>query len=472
MIGGGTVIFDVGKTHAKLSLWDNQANLLARVVHSNAICKSAEGYRSLDIQGVQPWLMDSLAKFSRLAAIENIVPVAHGAGAVVVQGEDIWADPLDYEQELDSDLEEDYDQHRPGFQQTGSPRLPRGLNLGRQLFFLEQLKGRLPENASILLWPQYWAWKLCGVAASEVSSLGCHTDLWNPREKGFSSLAIERGWNHHFPPIRRADETLGTLTAEISRVTGLPATCKVLCGIHDSNAALVSARAQLGMNEGELTTLSTGTWFIAMRSPDKSQSIDSIHLQESRDCLINVDMFNQPVPSARFMGGREYEILENLGMESALASLGKSQLAARLRQVVTGESALLPGLVKGTGPFPNSRSRWINRPKEDVDCSLVVQLYLALMSCTMLDLIGSQDRLLLEGRFAEMQTFASLMATLRPTQKVYVSAKSQDLDYGALRLAITGLPCQTAVRLVEPLGLDISTYADNWHTAATQGESI
>jgi L-fuculokinase len=30
------------------------------------------------------------------------------------------------------------------------------------------------------MYPQYWAWRLCGAAASEATSLGCHTDLWHP----------------------------------------------------------------------------------------------------------------------------------------------------------------------------------------------------------------------------------------------------------------------------------------------------
>ena len=40
-------------------------------------------------------------------------------------------------------------------------------------------------------YPQYWAFRLTGVAATEVTSLGCHTDLWNPRAGAFSSL-VER----------------------------------------------------------------------------------------------------------------------------------------------------------------------------------------------------------------------------------------------------------------------------------------
>ncbi len=35
--------------------------------------------------------------------------------------------------------------------------------------------------AHTLLYPQFWAWRLSGVMASEVTSLGCHSDLWLPQ---------------------------------------------------------------------------------------------------------------------------------------------------------------------------------------------------------------------------------------------------------------------------------------------------
>ena len=35
------------------------------------------------------------------------------------------------------------------------------------------------------MYPQYWAYRLTGVLANEVTSLGCHTDLWNYRAGGF-----------------------------------------------------------------------------------------------------------------------------------------------------------------------------------------------------------------------------------------------------------------------------------------------
>ena len=79
--------------------------------------------------------------------------------------------------------------------------------------------------------------KLTGVAASEVTSLGCHSDLWNPHARAFSTLVGEMGWRRLFPPMRRAADMLGSLLPEIATRTGIDPETPVACGIHDSNGS-------------------------------------------------------------------------------------------------------------------------------------------------------------------------------------------------------------------------------------------
>ena len=60
----------------------------------------------------------------------------------------------------------------------------------------------------ILPLAQYWAWRLSGVKATEVTSLGAHTHLWRPAERRYSELARRHGWAARFPPMRHAWDTL------------------------------------------------------------------------------------------------------------------------------------------------------------------------------------------------------------------------------------------------------------------------
>ncbi len=68
---------------------------------------------------------------------------------------------LDYEHDGPDALAAEYDAVRPPFSETGSPRLPLGLNLGAQIFWQER---RFPERfanvAAILTYPQYWTFRL------------------------------------------------------------------------------------------------------------------------------------------------------------------------------------------------------------------------------------------------------------------------------------------------------------------------
>ena len=69
--------------------------------------------------------------------------------------------------------------------------------------------------------------------ATEVTSVGSHTDLWRPNEGRLSSMVDKLGWRRLFPPLRKAWDTLGTLRPEVAAATGLAPNVRVVCGAHD-----------------------------------------------------------------------------------------------------------------------------------------------------------------------------------------------------------------------------------------------
>lgn len=469
MNDGCTVVIDIGKTNAKASLWDRHGRLLANRSRPNTMQRTAR-YRSLDVEGIDLWLLQSLQEFARHAEVARIVPVAHGAAAALLRDEHLFAAPMDYEDEVDTADRSEYAAQRDAFELTGSPALPSGLNLGMQLHRLEQMQGTLPNDVIIVPWPQYWAWRLCGVAASEITSLGCHTDLWRPMARSFSALASLRGWAARMAPLRMAGEALGNISAEVAKQTGLPADCVVFCGMHDSNAALLAAKGHPEIASDDATVLSTGTWFVAMRSMTRDEH-DIGKLSEARDCLVNVDVSGRPVPSARFMGGREAEIIGGIDSFALTVNYNPDALLARLPALVANGSYAFPSFVRGVGPFPNAIGEWRNKPHDAGEQRAVTGLYLALMADTLLDLIGSRERLLIEGRFAEAVIFVRALATLRPNQRIFLSNAHQDVAYGALRLVSPTLPPPGELTAVEPLAIDLSAYAAEWRARAAAMQS-
>ena len=80
----------------------------------------------------------------------------------------------------------------------------------------------------------------------------------------------------------------------------MPGPVVVAGGLHDSNASLVP---HLIDRKPPFTVLSTGTWAISFGVGATPRALD-----ESRDTLANINIFGEPVPAARFKGGREFSI--------------------------------------------------------------------------------------------------------------------------------------------------------------------
>lgn len=442
---GAFIVIDMGKSLSKVSLWDRAGRRLDARARPNAV-----GSGVLDVAGIADWLVEALAAWSA-HLVEAIVPVGHGAGVAALRDGALAFAPLDYEAAIPADVMARYRAARDPFGVTGSPALPHGLNLGAQLWWLEE-QGAL-AGTTLLPWAQYWAWFLSGVAVSEVSSLGCHSDLWAPSAGDFSPLAKRMGWAEQFAPRAHAGDVLGMLRSELAAVTGLSPHVRVLAGVHDSNAALHGARGFAEVADCEATVLSTGTWFVAMR---RAQG-DAPVLPEGRDCLVNVDVDGRAVPSARFMGGREIEIA--CAGQPVDDPAEQAALVAAVPGLLASGAMLLPTLAPGCGPFPDHAARWI---AEAGDKRAAACLYAALVADAALDLIGARETLLVEGRFAGAEVFVRALAALRPDMRVMVADGPADAAFGALRLIEPGLAPSAQLRQVEPLAGDLSAYRARW----------
>ena len=469
MTGTGTfIVVDIGKTLSKLTLWSRNGRMLDRQVRPNSPCEQ-EGLRCLDVAGIGQWLRATLRGWSG-HPVEAIVPVAHGAGFAALDENGLLFPPLDYEQAVPEDVMADYRRERDAFTLTGSPALPDGLNLGTQVYWMSRLHPEKMAKATLVPWAQYWAWFLSGQAASEVTSLGCHTDLWRPADARFSPMAERFGWAERFAPVVKASDAVGTLRPELAAETGLPATAQVLAGLHDSNAALLAARGFAEIARQEATILSTGTWFIAMRLAAETFSIAS--LPEARDTLVNVDAYGWPVPSARFMGGREIESVIQLDTRRVDIRPDQPRLMEEVPGLLRRRTMMMPTLAPGFGPFPDGEARWVNAPVEWQGTwyarRAAICLYAAMVADTSLDLIGSKQRLLIEGRFAEAEVFVRALAALRPDTEVYVANAHNDVSFGALRLINPLLQAQGGLRRVEPLEGDLAGYRALWQDSVAK----
>ena len=446
-------VLDVGKTNTKLCLVDASTGTPIRLVQRRNSPVDAGPLRQLDVAGMEQWFLQQLRDCPERGRITALVPVAHGAACVLVDAHDQVVAAPDYEDTCFRESAADYDRERDPFAETLSPRLPDGLNLGAQLHFLETRHPRDFTRATrIFLLPQYWAWRFCGVAASEVSSFGAHTDLWCPVRREFSALARRHRWDQLFPAVHAATDMLGTLDANIVSLAGLSANCQVFCGVHDSNASWLSHLREV-RDSAPLTLISSGTWIIAMTSGDNLAG-----LREDRDMLANVDVFSSPVATARFMGGREYAMIAGLDpVTPTVADLGR---------VVTAGTMALPCFVEAGGPFPGRTGRIVgDRQLSPGEMAALASVYVALVTDVLLDLLGESDTIVIDGPFARNPLFAGILQALRPMATVSISHPASGAAAGALALVLgDAMPAQPArdqpVETLQVAGL--VAYRDAW----------
>lgn len=395
-------VIDIGKTNAKLALVDLDSGAEIAALRQPNVTLPEPPYPHHDVEAIWTFTLDGLARLHAGHRVDAVSVTTHGATAALVDPEGGLALPvLDYEFGGPDETRGKYEVVRPDFSETGSPTLPQGLNLGAQLFWLNQ---RFPEEfartAAILAWPQYWSFRLTGVLASEATSLGCHTDLWNPYAGDFSSLVQRMGWRGLFPPLKAPKDILGPILPAIAKRTGLDPATPVVCGIHDSNASLLP---HLEGRKPPFAVVSTGTWVIAMALGGRVLDLDP-----ARDTLVNVNALGQAVPSARFMGGREYEML--------LDGQPRQSDASDLSAILAEGSMLMPSVAAGSGPFPNLQARWTGTEPSGPGRHAAVSLYLALMTATCLDLVGAEGDIIVEGPFASNEPYLTMLqsATGRP----------------------------------------------------------
>jgi len=415
-------VIDIGKTNAKLALVDLATLTESDVRKMPNRALSSGPYPHFDTEALWAFILDGLAAITASRRIDAISITTHGVAAALVDGAGALALPvLDYEHDGPASVAVAYDALRPPFAKTGTPRLPVGLNLAAQFYWQQvAFPGDFARVKTILLYPQYWAWRLTGIASAEVTSLGCHTDLWNPAAHDYSTLVDSQGWRTLFPPIHRAADRLGSILPAIAARTGLPADTPVCCGIHDSNASLLP---HLLARKAPFAVVSTGTWVIAMAVGARPKGLDP-----SRDTLINVNALGEPVPSARFMGGREFS--------SLTGDAPPVPTDRDIARVIEAPLLLLPSVEQESGPFPHRASSWSPaEPGPSGARVAAVSFYLALMASVSLDLIGAEGDVVVEGPFAANSCFTRMLATATGRRVVTSSSGVTGTSIGAALLA-------------------------------------
>lgn len=293
-------IFDVGKTNKKLFLFDEHYKIVFE--------KSARFNEITDENGDPCENLDSLSQsvFNSLCEVFKLKEFdiravnfsTYGASFVYVDEQGEALTPLynylkAYPQDLKDLFYKTYGSEEAIAMQTASPALG-SLNSGLQVYRLKHQQPEVFKKTKYALHlPQYLSYVLTGKACTDMTSIGCHTALWDFAENDYHRWVREEGITAKFAPVTSGNEVV-TTTFEGKEI-------KVGTGLHDSSAALIPYLVSF---TDPFVLLSTGTWSISL-NPFDHTPLTAAELKN--DCLNYLQYKGMPVKASRLFAGYEYE---------------------------------------------------------------------------------------------------------------------------------------------------------------------
>lgn len=292
-------IFDIGKTNKKFFLFDQQLREVGRDYTQFEETTDEDGFPCDDLDKLVPWMQETFAKASSEYSIKALNFSTYGASFVHVGREGQPVTPLyNYIKPFPEDLLQIFYQKYGGWeawaQQTASPPLGM-LNSGLQIYWLKKTKPELfAKIKTALHLPQFCSYLFTGKAVSEYTSIGCHTGMWNFKERDYHRWIYDEDVDVLLPRLAPA------YANHLVDIDGKEV--YVGMGIHDSSAALLP---YIVTNEEPFLLISTGTWSITL-NPFNTALLTEEELLA--DCLNFMRVDGKPVKAARLFLGNEYKL--------------------------------------------------------------------------------------------------------------------------------------------------------------------
>ena len=406
------VVLDIGKTNVKLTFVNNSNNKTVKSFNTKQKNINKFGIKTLNSNIIIKWTLDKIRIIEKKFQLDKFVCTAHGTSIALVDhnNKEILA-CTDYEFKFDQFFDE-YKKIAPEFNESFTPFLEGGLNIGTQLYYIYKKKPNLIlDTKYILNYPQYVVWKLTNNFTSEISYLGCHTHLWNFKKNKLSSLVNKLGIKNKFPQIKKAWEVVGQKKIGKSNL-------QVINGVHDSNASYLYFK---NSEIKDFTLISTGTWYILFNQKTSLNNLDP-----SMDMLANIDVFGKSTPTMRFMGGREYDYLvKTFKIPKNTKPLSKFNYENFL---------IYPSYAAG-GAFIKKRIN-INLFKnlKKGELYYLICLYMAFLINFCLNKMNSANTIILDGPITKNDCIMKILSTLRNNQIVLKNKKEIGTSLGATNL--------------------------------------
>jgi L-fuculokinase len=425
-------IFDIGKTNKKLFLFDEGYRIVHEQSRQFEETTDEDGYPCEDIHALTAWVKNSIYEISsgKQFELKAVNFSTYGASFVHTDQEGKPLAPLyNYLKPLAAAVQERfyarYGNEEKFSLETASPPLG-NLNSGLQIYRLKQEQPQLFKSIKYCLHlPQYMSFLVTRRRYSDITSIGCHTGLWNFPGNYYHEWVHREQVSEKLAPIFPSNQGMP------AQLEGKSVVCGV--GLHDSSAALIP---YLSAFRDPFILISTGTWCITL-NPFNQTRLTAEELKQ--DCLCYMEYRGRPVKASRIFAGYEHEQQVkkmashfNVSAEfykslkpdtnldsvflSALSSVDHSRLSLNISgEPVMGQTAL--------EEFPDYESAYF-----DFMMKLVIKQFL---STNLVLKQSAVKKIYVDGGFGSNAVYMHLLSLAYPQMEVFAASIPQASAMGA-----------------------------------------
>jgi sugar (pentulose or hexulose) kinase len=464
-VSENVVVLDIGKSNIKLSVCNYLGEVFETLSTPNQTC-NGKPWKYHNLKKINIWVLQNLSALSKKYNLKHFITAGHGSGVVFVGNDcDINDDGttlpmIDYEQIIPEDIDKEYEKLSGDFFDRGSKIMGSASHTARQMFWAERDQPEIFKNSKWALGvSQYWAWRLSGIAVSEVTTLGAQSHLWNTLSNSWSKIVKNQDWKRLLPPIEKTYTPLGKVREKLVKDFNLPKDLLIYVGGHDSTINFYRYQSA-GLNN--FCVVSTGTWIVAM-----ADNINPNIVKEALSMTITADVSGKMIGGSLAQGGREYEIVSGTQPKNVKVDIPS------LVKIIKQQTMAIPSFGNYDGPFPNSANKGRIEgpiPKNQKERHALAVLYTALLTATCADRLGTERDLILDGSYLHDPVFAQIVAMLCSNRKIYCDTEIYGIASGAALLCFYG-KAPSKLNLTMPSSIkeiaDLNVYANKWKNLVT-----
>ena len=418
-------IFDVGKTNKKLLLFDEQYKVVLEHSEQFLEITDEDGFPCEDVQSLRNFILESLKKILSDKRF-NVTAVnfsAYGASFVCLDATHKEVTLLynylkPYPENLLRQFYDGYGGETNFSLQTASPVLG-SLNSGMQLYRIKYERPELfKQIKSALHLPQYLTYLVSGRLCTDITSIGCHTNLWNFEQHHYHEWVTKEGLMEKMMPLVPSDK--------MASVNFSGHDLKVGTGLHDSSAALIPYLINF---KEPFVLISTGTWCITL-NPFNHTTLKQEELQ--KDCLCYLQYNGNPVKAARLFAGHEHD-------EQVKRIADYFNIDSKHFFEITFDAEIITKLQRGAGNNLISSVQYEFSERDlptyssvqEAYHQLIVDLVAKQVLSSNLVLEGTTSRIFVDGGFSRNEIYMNLLANAFPDMEVYATFMGQASALGA-----------------------------------------